>query len=107
MNRLRQPTDRLEVLRTLDHFHDWRSLDDERVCKMCGRTFSGHEVEIVPEGDGFKLSCPTRNCQSEVHQWIYPDRSLVSDAAYEDWWHALSSTDDLDNAGGEPSPQPV
>jgi hypothetical protein len=107
MNWLRQPTDRLEVLRTLDHFHDWRSLDDERLCKMCGRTFSGHEVEIVPEGDGFKLSCPTRNCQSEVHHWIYPDHCLFSAARYEEWWHALSSNGGADNAGSTPSPQPI
>jgi hypothetical protein len=107
MNWLRQPTDRLEVLRTLDHFHDWRSLEDERLCKMCGRTFSGHEVEIVPEGDGFKLSCPTRNCQSEVHHWIYPDHCLFSAAGYEGWWQALSSNGGSDNAGSTPSPQPI
>ena len=98
MNWATQPTDRLEILRTHDHFHAWRSLDDERVCIVCGRTFSGHQVGILPEGDGFKLSCPTSNCQSGVHQWIYPGRSLVSDAAYENWWHALENSGGADSS---------
>jgi hypothetical protein len=91
MNWSRQPTDRLEVLRVNDHFHEWRSLDDHRVCVVCGRVFSGHEVEISQEGEEFKLSCPTTDCSSGIHQWVYPENHHLSGTNSENWWRALSS----------------
>ena len=90
--------DRLDVLRANDHFHDWRSLDDQRVCAVCGRVFSGHEVAISQEGEEFKLNCPTNGCSSGIHQWVYPDNHYLCDTNSHDWWRALSSND-----GSEPS----
>jgi len=98
MNWSRQPTDRLDILRANDHFHEWRSLDDNRVCVVCGRVFSGHEVEISQEGKEFKLNCPTNQCRSGIHQWVYPENQHLSDTNFENWWRALSSND-----GSEPS----
>jgi hypothetical protein len=97
-------TDRLEILQANDHFRDWRTLDDERVCVLCDRKFTGHEVVISTVGEDFELRCPTPNCKSGVHQWVYPGNPLLSDNSYEDWWHALGSTDGLD---GTPSPRPI
>ena len=102
-------TDRLSILRANDHFRDWRTLDDERVCVLCDRQFTGHDVLIATAGKEVHLHCPTHNCKSGVHQWVYPGNPLLSDATYQDWWQALGSSTDVfrgDGASG-PSPQPI
>ncbi|MEY2492123.1 MAG: hypothetical protein QOH24_1074 [Verrucomicrobiota bacterium] len=86
--------DPLSILRMCDHFRHWGTLDDERVCVVCGRAFHGHEVRIVRTGDEYKLHCPTRDCESGVHHWVYTGNPLISDTAYADWWRALSSAND-------------
>jgi hypothetical protein len=108
MNWLRQSTDdRLDILRVHDHFHEWRSLDDQRVCVVCGRTFSGHEVEISQDGKEFKLNCPTRDCPSKIHQWIYPEKHHLSDTNSENWWRALSSNDGSESTLSSPQCQQI
>lgn len=89
----RKPDERLSILRAYDHFREWQSLDDRRVCVVCDRSFSGHEVQIVMIGNDYKLHCPTAACESGVHQWVYPGNPLLSDTAYADWWRALGSTE--------------
>jgi hypothetical protein len=106
MNWPRQPTDRLDILRANDHFRDWQTLDDQRVCLLCDRKFTGHEVLIDAVGDELELHCPTLNCKSGLHQWVYPGNPLVSEATYEDWWQALGSSAAADGTDGLPSPQP-
>jgi hypothetical protein len=100
-------TNRLSILRVNDHFRDWHTLDDERLCALCGRQFTGHDVVISTMGDEVELYCPTPQCRSRVHQWVHPGNPLVSEQDSEDWWHALSSYHGLDNTGGGPSPQPI
>jgi hypothetical protein len=102
-----RPTDKLSILRANDHFRDWHTLDDERVCVLCDRKFSGHDVQISSVDDGFELRCPTANCKSGVHQWAYPGNPLLNEKNYEDWWHALGSRTTPDGADGTPSPQPI
>jgi hypothetical protein len=85
----RQASDKLDVLRASDHFRDWKSLDDERVCVLCDRTFTGQQVIVTPIGREFKLHCPTHSCHSGIHQWVYPGNPLTSERAYADWWCAL------------------
>ena len=87
----RKPDERLSILRACDHFRQWRSLDDERVCVVCDRSFNGHEVQIMMIGTEHRLHCPTAECESGVHQWVYPGNPLLSDTAYADWWRALAS----------------
>jgi hypothetical protein len=86
--------DPLSILRACDHFRHWSTLDDERACVVCGRSFNGREVQIVRSGDEYKLHCPTRDCESGIHQWVYAGNPLISESAYADWWRALSSADD-------------
>jgi hypothetical protein len=108
MNWSPQPTDdRLDILRAHDHFHEWRSLDDRRVCVVCDRTFSGHEVEISQDGEEFKLNCPTRDCPSRIHQWVYPERDHLSDTNSENWWRALSSNDGSESTPSSPQCQQI
>src|SRR5947208_5592281 len=82
--------DKLEILQSLDHFRTWRywkSLDDQRVCILCAKKFNGHEVQITRSDNGkYELQCPTKDCNSGPHQWVYPDAPLVPDTTEPDWW---------------------
>ena len=72
--------DRLSILRVGDSFRSWNSLDDQRVCVLCGRKFKGRQVDIrrLPGGK-FKLCCPTLGCLSTAHQWRYATAPVASD----------------------------
>jgi hypothetical protein len=81
--------DRLSVLRAEDRFRNWRSLDDERLCILCKRRFTGRQVEIRRfHNRKYELRCPTEGCISGPHLWIYPTTPLVSHVVESDWWHA-------------------
>jgi hypothetical protein len=100
-------TDKLSILQANDHFRDWRTLDDERLCALCDRKFTGHEVVISTTSDEVEMRCPTPNCQSGVHQWLHPSNPQRSEKNERDWWRALGSYGGSDNAGSAPSPEPV
>ena len=101
--------DKLSILQANDHFRGWHTLDDERVCAICDRKFSGNEVVILISltGDDVEVRCPTPDCQSRVHQWVHPANPHLYEKSQEDWWDALSSNSESDNTGSAPSPQPV
>jgi hypothetical protein len=59
--------DKLRWLRRLDGGRGWESLDDHRVCRGCGKTFSGRQVQLVggTRGHGpVRFVCPTPTCPS-------------------------------------------
>jgi len=80
--------DRLSILRVGDSFRSWNSLDDQRVCVLCGRKFKGRQVDIrgLP-GRKFKLCCPTLGCLSSPHQWRYATPPVASAPVKKDWHH--------------------
>jgi hypothetical protein len=66
------PAERLEVLRAGDGVRKWNSLDDERVCVVCDRMFSGRQIHISRTQRGrYLLQCPTEGCPSFVAHWFY------------------------------------
>jgi hypothetical protein len=82
--------DRLWILRAEDRFRRWDSLDDERLCILCERKFTGRQVEVRSLAHGkHELHCPTDGCDSGPHQWVYPGTPLISDIVDPDWWSAL------------------
>jgi hypothetical protein len=102
-----KPTDKLSILQGNDHFRDWQTLDHERVCALCNRKFTGHDIVISTMGDEVELRCPTPNCQSGVHEWLYPTNPHLSEENEKDWWHAIGSNCGPDTVGSAPSAQPV
>ncbi len=41
-------------------------------------------------GDGtYELHCPTEDCNSGPHQWVYRDTPLISDIIEPNWWRAI------------------
>jgi hypothetical protein len=75
------PEDKLDLLRYLDEFHYWHSLDDERRCKRCRRLITGRQILVV-ELDGtrgrLRLQCPTVACVSTPSDWVYADPVLAA-----------------------------
>jgi hypothetical protein len=79
--------DRLSILRAADRFRSWGSLDDERLCVVCKRKFSGRQVEIRRLSNRkYELHCPTHGCNSVPHLWIYPATPLVAYVLELDWY---------------------
>ena len=68
------PEDKLDLLRYLDEFRFWHSLEDERRCARCQRTITGKQL-LVFERQGtrgkMRLQCPTVGCVSTPSEWIY------------------------------------
>jgi hypothetical protein len=75
------PDDKLDLLRNLDEFHFWHSLDDRRFCKRCGRSITGRQivaVEMKGTRGRMRLQCPTVGCVSTASEWIYADPVLAA-----------------------------
>lgn len=62
--------ERLQLLREVDRFSHWYSLEDKRVCGTCKRVFSGREIRFQPWVGGFALHCPTQDCPSDFSYWL-------------------------------------
>jgi hypothetical protein len=94
----------LLILRETDQFRQWLSLDDKRVCILCGKKFSGRQVKITRIRTGrYELRCPTEGCTAGPSQWVYPGNPLVSASAYADWLRALVDSD-AGSAEHQPTP---
>ena len=64
---------KLDALRRLDQFREWRSLDDKRYCLVCGKIITGRQIEVAngTHGNGqTRLSCPTERCNSIPMDWV-------------------------------------
>jgi hypothetical protein len=75
--------DKLNVLRRLDQFREWRSLDDERYCLVCGKIITGRQIRVASSigGNGPPgLSCPTERCNSIPMDWALPTDEILATA---------------------------
>jgi hypothetical protein len=84
--------DRLSILRAGDPLRSWNSLDDQRVCVVCGRKFKDRQVDMCRlRGRRLKLCCPTLGCASTPHQWMYPVPRAAR-AAETNWRDGVTKT---------------
>jgi len=84
---------RLAILRDADELRMWSSLDHQRVCTFCKKTFTGHQVQIRGlANDKYEVRCPTEGCTSSPQQWEYPGTPPYSDKVDADWWRPLKRT---------------
>ena len=73
--------EKLEVLRRLDQFREWHSLDQKRYCLVCGKLITGHQIQIDggPRGNGsLRLSCPTERCNSIPMDWVLTTNEILA-----------------------------
>jgi hypothetical protein len=75
------PVDKLDLLRYLDEFRFWHSLDDQRRCARCHQTITGRQVlvyECVGTRGKMRLQCPTAGCMGAASEWVYANPVLAA-----------------------------
>ena len=73
--------EKLEVLRRLDQFRQWHSLEEKRYCLVCGTLISGRQIQVAGDtrGNGpLRLSCPTEGCNSIPMDWVLPTDDILA-----------------------------
>jgi len=73
--------EKLELLRRLDQFRHWQSLDEKRYCLVCGELISGRQIQVDggTRGNGpLRLSCPTETCNSIPMDWVLPTNEVFA-----------------------------
>ena len=73
--------EKLNVLRRLDQFRQWHSLDDKRYCLVCGRIIIGQQIQVAggTRGNGaLRLSCPSDRCNSIPMDWGLPTDEMLA-----------------------------
>jgi hypothetical protein len=73
--------DKLEALRRLDQFRQWRSLEEKRYCLVCGKIITGRQIQVAggTRGNGsLRLSCPTERCNSIPMDWVLPTDEIIA-----------------------------
>jgi hypothetical protein len=83
--------EKLDILHRLDQFRLWRSLDEKRYCLVCGKTITGHEVQVSGGENGpLRVSCPTEHCNAVPMNWVRPtDEALIKIAKLQAGRHNL------------------
>ena len=73
--------EKLEVLRRLDQFRQWHSLDEKRYCLVCGNLITGRQIQVAggTRGNGpLRLNCPTESCNSIPMDWVLPTDEILA-----------------------------
>jgi hypothetical protein len=73
--------EKLEALRRLDQFRQWRSLDEKRYCLVCGNIIIGRQIQVAggTRGNGaLRLSCPTESCNSIPMDWVLATDEILA-----------------------------
>ena len=73
--------DKLDALRRLDQFRQWRSLDEKRFCLVCSQIINGRQIQLAggTRGNGsLRLSCPTECCNSIPMDWVLPTDEILA-----------------------------
>ena len=73
--------EKLNVLRRLDQFRQWQSLDDKRYCLVCGKIITGQQIQVAggTRGNGaVRPSCPSERCNSIPLDWVLPTDEILA-----------------------------
>jgi hypothetical protein len=73
--------EKLDVLRRLDQFRQWHSLDEKRYCLVCGKLILGRQIQVDggTRGNGpLRLSCPTERCNAIPMDWVLPTSEVLA-----------------------------
>jgi len=73
--------DKLEILRHLDRYRTWRSLDEKRYCLACSSIIQGHDILVVggTRGTGpLRVICASGGCHSIPMDWVLPTDEVLA-----------------------------
>ena len=77
------PLDKLEMLRQLDRYRPWTSIDDRRRCLQCGRIITGREIRLLGAAEKLTARCPTPGCAAIPLDWALVTPQSIFDGARE------------------------
>lgn len=72
--------EKLHILRRLDQFRHWRSLDEKRYCLVCGEIITGRKIQLIRNRNGkkpWRVACPTKDCSSVPMEWVQPTEDVL------------------------------
>jgi hypothetical protein len=72
--------EKLGVLRRLDQFRHWPSLDEKRYCLVCSEIITGREIQVIRSALGdapLRIICPTEHCNSIPMEWVQPTEDVL------------------------------
>ncbi len=72
--------EKLNVLRRVDQFWQWRSLEEKRYCLVCGEMITGREIQVIADTRGnaqLRVSCPTEHCKAIPMEWVPPTEDVL------------------------------
>jgi hypothetical protein len=98
--------DKLDVLRRLDEFRLWRSLDEKRYCLVCDKIITGKQIQVTggTRGNGpLRLSCPTERCHSIPMDWVLPTDEVLANLALRETQRSNVPAAHLDRSARENS----
>jgi hypothetical protein len=102
--------EKLKVLRRLDQFRHWHSLDDNRYCLVCGKIITGHQIQLLggTRGNGpLRVICATERCHSIPMDWVLPTAEVVANITMEKAAHADANAAREDRDAQEKSARSV
>ena len=73
--------EKLQIMRRLDQFRVWGSLDDKRYCLSCGKLITGRDILVIggTRGNGpLRIICPTKGCHSIPMDWVLPTDEVLA-----------------------------
>ncbi len=71
------PGRKLKLFQASDPLKQWWSLDEARICTVCGHLFLGREIKLSEDRHGvIHFHCPSLNCQGGWEDWEYPELHL-------------------------------
>jgi len=87
--------EKLRILRRLDQFRQWHSLDEKRYCLVCGEIITGREIKVI-RGAGanspLRIACPTEHCDAMPMEWVQTTDDVlirIAMAEFERHWLCL------------------
>jgi hypothetical protein len=72
--------EKLNILRRVDEFRQWHSLDEKRYCLVCGEMITGRQIHVIRDTHGnaqVRLSCPTEHCKATPIEWVCPTEEVL------------------------------
>ncbi len=85
--------EKLNILRRVDQFREWRSRDEKRYCLVCGEMITGRQIQAIGDTHGnarLRLICPTERCDATPIEWVCPtEEVLIKIAMVEAEYHRL------------------
>jgi hypothetical protein len=72
--------EKLDILRRLDQFRQWHSLDQKRYCLVCGEMITGRKIRVIENPCSeilLRVVCPTKHCDATPIEWVLPTEDVL------------------------------